>query len=107
MSDAICYNKAKNVEEDICTNSILSKKQSNWQIRETLSFSTSWHYITLREQKIIVKQKMDRELHDMVYPSYRVDSKSYISQEPDFIIHARKILIKHGQKIIIVLKFMI
>ena len=46
-------------------------------------------------------EKYDRELHDMVYPSYKVDSNCYISQEPDFIIHARKILIKHGQKSII------
>ena len=46
-------------------------------------------------------EKYDRELHDMVYPSYKVDNKCYISQEPDFIIHARKILIKHGCKSII------
>ena len=43
----------------------------------------------------------DRERHILRHISYEIDSNRYISQEPDFIIHARKVLIEHGHKTII------
>lgn len=43
----------------------------------------------------------DRLNHKMAWRSYKIDWDRFISQEPDFIIHARKILIMHGKKSII------
>ena len=46
-------------------------------------------------------EEYDRERHILRDVSYKIDSNRYISQEPNFIIHARKVLIKHGHKSII------
>ena len=46
-------------------------------------------------------ERYDREHYCIAIDSYEIDSIRYISQEPDFIIHARKVLIEHGHKTII------
>ena len=70
-------------------------------LKSALRYFKSTIDVFYDQEPDIYFHEFDPERHVVILRSYEKDEKCFISQEPDFIIHARKILIKHGQKSII------